>query len=54
VAGFVIVVCFAHAFLAWRWGARRAAGFLKVVVAIALAGMLAGLWWYLRPKNGGV
>src|SRR5437867_1067087 len=53
-AGFVVAVCFAHALLAWRFGARRAAVFLKVVVAPALAGMLAGVWWYLQPKNGGV
>ena len=53
LTAFVILICFAHAFLGWRFGARRAGAFLKVVVALALAGMLAGLWWYLQPKNGG-
>jgi len=51
---FVIAVCFAHALLGWRLGARRAGTFLKVIAALALAAMLAGLWWYLQPKNGGV
>src|SRR5215211_2061867 len=47
VAGFVVVICFAHAFLAAQIGARRAGTFLKVVAGLALAGMLLGLKWYL-------
>jgi hypothetical protein len=51
---FVIAICFAHAYLGARLGAKKSATFLKVIVALALAAMLAGLWWYLQPRNGGV
>jgi hypothetical protein len=52
VAAFAVLVCFAHAALASHLGARRAGNFLKVVVAIALAAMLFGVWWSLQSKNG--
>ena len=51
LAAFVVAVCFAHAFLGFFFGARRAGTFLKVVVVLALAGMLLGLRWYLREKS---
>ena len=53
-AVFAVAVCFVHALLAARFGGRRAGQFLKGIVIFALAGMLVAVWWWLRPKNGGV
>jgi hypothetical protein len=51
LAVFVVAVCFAHAFLGFFFGARRAGMFLKFVAVLALAGMLLGLRWYLQDKH---
>jgi len=53
IAAFVVAVAILHALLASWFGVHRATAFLKVVVVFALAGMLFGVWWYLRPKDGG-
>ena len=48
VAGLAVLICFAHAYLGRKMGARAAGVVLKVVAALVLAGMLFGVWWSLR------
>jgi hypothetical protein len=48
---YAVLICFAHALFAMRFGARRAGNALKGVVIATLVAMLVGLWWYLQPKD---
>ena len=51
-AAFVLIVCFAHAFLASLLGGRAAATALKLIVTLVLFGMIIAVWWSLQPKDG--